>query len=357
MIPGSPPIGRYAADVARPARDPVLRGAAGAGSGATRRGRRRRARCYAAPVSWPLLVIGFALLVAGGDVLVRGAVALAARLNVSPLVVGLTVVAFGTSAPELASTVAAALRGAPELGIGNVLGSNVANVALILGAAALLAPIGRNEAFVRRDLPVGLAATALLPLLALDGTLGRLDGAVLLALLGTYLAVLAWTDRGKVRAQAEAAPDAGPWRAAGIAAIGIGLLVLGAEATVRGAVEIATAWGVSERVIGLTIVAFGTSLPELASSVAAAVRRQGDLVLGNIAGSNVFNVLAVLGATAATTRLPVRPGPLAVDAGLAIAASLLLLPFLLLGGRLGRGAGVTLLAAYAAYLAWAFVAG
>ncbi|MEX2503004.1 MAG: calcium/sodium antiporter [Trueperaceae bacterium] len=308
-------------------------------------------------MSWVLLFVGFALLVLGGDVLVRGAVALAARLRISPLVIGLTVVAFGTSAPELAATLASSLRGVPELGVGNVLGSNVANVALILGAAALLAPIAGNAAFLRREIPVGVGVMALLPLLALDGVLGRWDGLALLAILGAYLTVLARTDRGALRSEGDEAPDHPLWRAAGLAAIGIGLLVLGAEATVRGAVDIATAFGVSERVIGLTVVAFGTSLPELASSLAAAARRQGDMILGNIAGSNVFNVLAVLGASATVTRLPVRADAIAVDVGLAIGASLLLVPFLALQGRLGRLAGGVLLASYAAYLVWAFGSG
>jgi len=307
-------------------------------------------------VSIVLLLIGFVLLVLGGDVLVRSASSLAVRLGISPLVIGLTVVAFGTSAPELAATLASSLQGVPDLGVGNVIGSNIANIGLILGAAAILAPIGYNAAFVRRDVPVSLVAMALLALLALDGRLGRWDGVLFLAALGSYLALLIRHDRDAfaddVPGDAVTAPL---WRNVGGVVLGVGLLVLGADLVVRGAVEIAGVLGVPERVIGLTMVAFGTSLPELASSVAAALRREGDMILGNIAGSNIFNVLAVLGAAAGATVIPVRLAEVGVDLLVAGAFSLLLLPIMAFTGRLGRVAGVVLLAGYLAYVVTLFV--
>jgi len=307
-------------------------------------------------VSIVFLLVGFVLLVLGGDVLVRSASALATRLGISPLAIGLTVVAFGTSAPELAATLASNLQGVPDLGVGNVIGSNVANVGLILGAAAILGPIGYNAAFVRRDVPVSLVALALLAPMALDGRLGRWDGLLLLTALGTYLALLIRHDRNAVAGEVPGdAAASSLWRSVGGVVLGVGFLVLGADAVVRGAVEIAGALGVPERVIGLTMVAFGTSLPELASSVAAAARRQGDMILGNIAGSNIFNVLAVLGTAAGATVIPISLAEVGTDLMVAGAFSLALLPIMAITGRLGRVAGVVLLASYLAYIVALFL--
>jgi len=308
-------------------------------------------------VSFVILVAGLVLLVVGGDVLVRSAATLAVRLGVSPLVIGLTVVAFGTSAPELAATLASSLQGAPDIGIGNVLGSNIANVGLILGLAAMVAVIPGNLAFVRRDVPLGIGAMLLLVPLTLDGRLGRWDGLALLAVLATYLVFLIRGDRG---ALSEDVPDKASdpmWRMLGGALLGLGLLVGGAELTVRGAVDIATQLGVPERVIGLTLVAFGTSLPELASAVAAALRRQGDMILGNIAGSNIFNVLAVLGVASASTVIPVRLPAIAADLGVAIAFSAVLLGVMAWRGRLGRPPAALLFAGYVAYVVVVFLPG
>jgi cation:H+ antiporter len=308
-------------------------------------------------VSLLFLVGGFVLLVLGGDVLVRSASALAIRLGISPLVIGLTVVAFGTSAPELAATLASSVQGVPDLGVGNVLGSNVANVGLILGSAALMAPIVSNEAFLRREVPVALAVMALLVPLALDGRLGRWDGLLLLTVLGAYLALLIRHDRAALTGEVADGEATSLWRGVGGAVLGIGLLVLGADAVVRGAVDIAAALGVPERVIGLTMVAFGTSLPELASSVAAAARREGDMILGNIAGSNIFNVLAVLGTSAGATVLPVRLSAIGPDLAVAMAFSAVLVPVMAATGRLGRLPGALLLLAYLAYVTLLFLPG
>ncbi|MDZ7708640.1 MAG: calcium/sodium antiporter [Trueperaceae bacterium] len=303
-----------------------------------------------------LLLVGFVLLVLGGDVLVRSASSLAARLGISPLAIGLTVVAFGTSAPELAATLASSLQGVPDLGVGNVIGSNIANIGLILGAAAILAPIGYNAAFVRRDVPVSLLALALLVPLMLDGRLGRVDGLLLLTALGIYLALLIRHDRNAVADEVPGDAAASPlWRSVGGVVLGVGFLVLGADAVVRGAVQIAGVLGVPERVIGLTMVAFGTSLPELASSVAAAARRQADMILGNIAGSNIFNVLAVLGTAAGATVIPVSLAEIGTDLVVAGVFALAILPVMVITGRLGRIAGVALLAGYLAYVVTLFV--
>lgn len=301
-----------------------------------------------------LLLLGLVLLVFGGDMLVRSASALAVRLGVSRLVIGLTVVAFGTSAPELAATLASSLRGAPDIGVGNVLGSNIANVGLILGLGAVIVAIPSNASFLRRDVPVALFAMALLYPMALDGRLGRIDGLVLLVLLGGYLTFLMKRDSNAI-AKEVGDPDVSPmWRRLGGAMVGLAMLVAGADAVVRGAVEIATLLGVSERVIGLTLVAFGTSLPELASTLAAAARRQGDMILGNIAGSNIFNVLAVLGVSAGATVIPVDASAIALDLAVAIAFSVALLPVMAIRGNLGRVAGLVLLLGYVAYVALLF---
>lgn len=303
------------------------------------------------------LVLGLVLLVVGGDVMVRSASALAVRLGVSTLVIGLTVVAFGTSAPELAATLAASLRGVPDLGVGNVLGSNIANIGLILGLTAVIAPIASSPGFVRREIPVVVGTMLILFPLAWNGVLGRIEGVVLLGLLATYLVVMFRQDEG---ALVEDVPDPDEvntplWRAAVGVILGVALLVGGAEALVRGAVDIATALGVPERVIGLSMVAFGTSLPELASSLAAAARRQGDMILGNIAGSNVFNVLAVLGTTALISPIPVDLDTILGDLTIALAFSLVLLPMMGLRTGLGRKRGTALFLAYVFYVATLFL--
>ena len=308
-------------------------------------------------MSWILLFAGFVLLVLGGDWLVRGASNLALRLGISPLVIGLTVVAFGTSAPELAATIASSLQGAPDLGIGNVLGSNVANVGLILGASAALAPIATNTSFLQRDVPLAIGTMLLLVPLTLDGRLGRIDGLILLAILAAYLTYLVRFDPDAINEEVPESPGERPPLAPAIGRVLVGLafLVLGADLVVRGGVEIAAQLGVPERIVGLTLVAFGTSLPELATSIAAAARRQGDMILGNIAGSNLFNVLAVLGVTASGTTLPVRLGDVTIDLLVAVGFSAFLLPVMAARGNLGRTAGVVLLTGYLTYMILLFV--
>ena len=308
-------------------------------------------------MSFLLILIGLVGLYFGGEWLVRYASALARRLGLSPLVIGLTVVAFGTSAPELAATLTAALRGTPEIALGNVVGSNIANIGLVLALAALVAPIHATTPFLRREMPfMILVGVVLFPLLW-DGRVGALEGAFLIAALIIYLL---WLFRRGEPVDTEAAPDSdSPLTPLWVCGLGIlgGLvgLVLGAQALVSGAVTIASALGVPERVIGLTLVAVGTSLPELASSLIAAFKRQGDLILGNVVGSNIFNVLAILGVSSLVTPLSVPLSGVTVDLLVMLGFSLAVVPFLATGLRLVRWEGAVLGLLYFAYIAYLFV--
>ncbi|GAA2019300.1 calcium/sodium antiporter [Pseudokineococcus marinus] len=317
-----------------------------------------------------LLLVGFAVLVGGGELLVRGGGALARALGMSPLVVGLTVVAAATSAPELAVTLLATLEGSPGLAVGNVVGSNLANVLLVVGVAALLLPLAVGRQTLRVDLPVVIAVSALALLLVQDGAVGRLDGAVLLAVVAAHMT---WTVRAGRRAERERAPrevvgdgeddhgaaaGRGRGREVGrdlaLVVAGVALLVGGSQALVTSAGSIAASLGVSDLVVGLTVVAVGTSLPELATAVIAIVRGQRDLGIGNVVGSNLFNVGGVLALTGLVT-----PGGVAVEAGartvdlpLMLASTVLLLALALCASRVSRRDGALLLGGYVAYLAY-----
>lgn len=312
-------------------------------------------------MSIALLIGGVVLLYAGGEVLVNSASNLARAFGLGPLVIGLTVVAFATSSPELFATLVGVLEGAPDLSMGNVLGSNIANIALILGLSALLRPLVGRGHFLRREIPL-LIAVALVPFLVLmDGEISRLEGAVLFALLVGYLVYLLRNGEPPEVIHEYAAQFEHPpwprWQGALGVAGGLALLVLGAHLLVDGAVDIARMLGISERVIGLTLVAFGTSLPELASSLVAARRREGDIVLGNIVGSNIFNVLCVLGLTATVRPIAVVRSTITLDLWTGLALSVALLPLLLLGRRmrLARGEGAVLLASYLVYIGVLFL--
>jgi cation:H+ antiporter len=273
------------------------------------------------------------------------------------MVVGLTVVAFGTSAPELAATLAAAFRGAPELALANVTGSNVANVGLILGATAIFYPLATDWSFLRREIPWLLGVTVLVIPLAYDGALGRLEGGLLFAVLIVFLVLMFRQGGAPGAGVAEADGASTPaWRSALWVAAGIAVLAIGAQALVAGATTLATAWGVPERVIGLTLVALGTSLPELASSLVAALKRETDIILGNVVGSNLFNLLAVLGTAALVHPIEAPTAGLRVDLWVMLAFSVAVVPLLLLRGpRLGRKRGGFLLVAYVAYVVVLFV--
>lgn len=299
---------------------------------------------------------GLGLLFVGGEGLVRGSVAIADRMRISRLVVGMVIVGFGTSTPELLVSLQAALSGSPEIALGNVIGSNIANVLLIMGTAALIWPIANTDPSMRREVLVMLAVSAALIPLLMMGTLSRLAGLGMIAVLSAYLFITyRLENQGRDSAftpQAEEVADISmkPALAAGAVVVGLAMLMFGARLLVDGATGIARDFGVSEAVIGLTIVAVGTSLPELATSVVAAMRKHADVALANIVGSNIFNILAILGLTATITPVPVASRFATLDAPvmLAVAATLTLMLFTM--KQIGRGWGVGLLMVYAAYV-------
>ena len=300
-------------------------------------------------MTFVLIAFGFVLLVIGGEALVRGAVGAARRFGVSPMLIGLTLVGFGTSTPELVTSVQAALAGAPGIAVGNVVGSNICNILLILGVAAALAPIAVKRREIQRDGGAVLIATAAGILFILGGWLGRGAGLAMVAGLAAYL-VLALRTTAAVEDDGDAPPPVG--RSAVYFVGGLVLTVLGARLLVQGAIAAATALGVSEAVIGLTIVAVGTSLPELVTSVVAARRGQPEVALGNVLGSNVFNILGILGVTVLVSPLSDSAGMGALDLGVMAVATLALVYVAVTGLRITRAEGGALVAAYCAYLGW-----
>jgi cation:H+ antiporter len=302
-------------------------------------------------VDLAFLLGGLVGLFLGGEALVRGAVGVARRLAIPPLLIGLTVVGFGTSTPELLVSVDAALRGVPDIAIGNIVGSNIGNILLIVGLSALIWPIRVMGSTLARDTAVMMAAAvALIPLFWL-GEMGRLSGAVLVAGLAAYL-VWAYRQPGPDLSIPDPSPMMPFWRSAVWVLVGLAALMLGARLLVDGAVSIARNFGVSEAFIGLTIVAIGTSLPELATSLMAALRRQSEIAIGNIVGSNIFNVLGILGVTAMIAPIPVAGRFLTFDLPVMIAASAVLTALLLRRASIGRATALGLLLAYAVYV-WA----
>lgn len=305
-----------------------------------------------------LLVGGLVLLVAGGEVLVRGAAALARTFGMSPLVVGLTVVAFGTSAPELAISVDATLSGAPGIAVGNVVGSNIANILLVLGLAALVLPLAVRSRLVRADIPVMVVISVLLLVVALDGTIDRLNGAILLVVLIGYVTLTVIITRRQPVPRSRRSPESGgpghPAVQVIFVALGVGMLVPGARLLVEGATEVASALGVSDLIVGLTAVALGTSLPELATSVVAVIRGERDMAVGNIVGSNVFNIGAVLGIAAivAPEGIPVASAVVWFDLPVMLAVALVLLPVAFTALAVARWEGALFIGLYAAYVAY-----
>ena len=300
-----------------------------------------------------LFLAGLVLLVLGGNALVHGASAIAARLGVAPLVIGLTVVAWGTSAPELAVSLGAALRGQGDIALGNVVGSNIFNVLGVLGASALVAPLFVSRRLVRLDVPILITLSGAVYVLALDRRIGVGDGLLLVAAGVAYTVFAVRASRGE--APGERAEGPGRARAlaaqAGLVALGFLLLAVGARWLVAGAIVFARSLGVSELVIGLTVVAVGTSLPEVAASVIAAWRGERDIAVGNAIGSNLFNIAAVLGLTSlvAPDGVPVAEAALAFDIPVMIAVAVACLPVFFVGHAVRRGEGAALLAYYGAY--------
>ena len=311
-----------------------------------------------------LIIAGFALLLFGGESVVRGSVALAQRLGISPLIVGLTIVGFGTSLPEMVVSVNAALVGSPGLAVGNVVGSNIANILLILGVAAVIAPIAVSPGAVKRDL-LGMSAVTLVYVgLGMSGQIVFWQGALMLIALMSYIGFTVWHDNKSndevAELHREEAAEMGtiPLRTihiAGIIIVGLFAVVVGAEWLVTGATTLATEFGVPEEVIGLTVVAIGTSLPELATSIVAAYRGHSDVCVGNVLGSNLFNLFGITGVTAMFTPLPFSDKIVSFDLWILLAATALIIPFMLSGRRISRLEGSILLALYVGFIASQFI--
>ncbi|MCA0176377.1 MAG: calcium/sodium antiporter [Proteobacteria bacterium] len=319
-----------------------------------------------------LFVLGLVALVVGADALVRGASKLALRLGLSPLVVGLTVVAFGTSAPEMAVTAGGVLSGQGDLAVGNAVGSNIFNVLFILGLSALITPLAVNQQIIRQEVPVMVGGALLLVVLGLDGAFGLGDGLLLLGLLVAYTALLVWQARSAPAAErapydAALAPPVRRWDDAlpaqiGLIAVGLLLLVLGANWLVDAATTVARALGLSEAVIGLTIVAVGTSLPEVAASVTASLKGERDIAVGNVVGSCVFNIFGVVGLGAVVAELgtgaplPLPPGVAHFDLWVMVGALVACLPVFITGREIARWEGALLLGYYLAYTVYLVMA-
>jgi cation:H+ antiporter len=311
-----------------------------------------------------LVAVGLVGLFFGGDWLVKGAARLATALGVSSLVVGLTVVAVGTSLPELLVSISAALQGTNGIVLGNVLGSNIANIGLILGVTALILPIGVHWKLLIREIPIMIAASVLALLLALDGSLSLVDGVVLMIGFGVFSLILLRTG---VSEEAEIAPELSEFEAeqgitakttipveVGRVVVGLVLLIVGAQFLIQGAVGIARAAGISELLIGLTLVAVGTSLPELATSVIAAIRKESDIAIGNVIGSNIANLFIILGLTAVIRPVPVAETILRTEYLVMIGFAVAVFP-LALSRTIGRKEGALLLIAYTVFVVASFL--
>ena len=303
---------------------------------------------------WLSVVVGLILLTLGAEALIRGATALARRLGMSELLIGLTLVGFGTSSPELVSSVGAALAGSPGVAVGNVVGSNIANILLILGLSALIAPILVGEKGFRRDALVLAGATLAAIAVSLTGEFGRIAGGVFVAALMAYLGWAYVGEKANGQAQTEASTDShGSLPGSALFAVaGLILLGIGAHLLVTGAIGIATALNVSETLIGLTIVALGTSLPELVTSVMASIRGKSDLALGNIVGSNIYKIFGILGITALVQPVAAPTDIVRFDNWVMLAATVALIVFAITRNRIERWEGAVLTASYIAYVVY-----
>ncbi len=303
------------------------------------------------------IALGIAMLYFGAEWLVRGGAGLGLLLGLSPLVIGLTIVAFGTSAPELGVSLSSALRGQGDIAAGNVVGSNICNIGLILGLAALISPVHVQPQLLRRDVPLMVAASGVLVWLLWSGTVTRWQGGLLVAALVAYLTYSVMEARrhpAPLPEEAEEAVSHAPqsvWRSIGLVVLGLVVLVFGSQLFVDGAVRIARLLGMSEAMIGLTIVSIGTSLPELASTVVAAVRGHSGIAVGNVVGSNLFNILSIIGLTSVVTPLHAT-GITPVDLLVMLSFAIAVWPLAWTGARFNRLEGTGLILAYAFYLGW-----
>ena len=298
-----------------------------------------------------LIIIGVALVLKGADFLTEGASALARRMHVPEIVIGLTIVAAGTSAPELFVSVVSALNDTPDLAVGNVVGSNTMNCMLIVGCAAMVAPMTISRSTVRKDIPFAVMASILLTCIALDNYLGRVDGIILLLGFVVFMAyTLLQAKNGQAEPQTEVR-QLNPWLSLLFLVIGLAMLVAGSNVFVGSASSVAAALGVSEGVIGLTVVAGGTSLPELATSVVAARKGQSAIAIGNVIGSNVFNILLILGMTAVISPLQIE-GITTIDMAVMLISVILVWLFSFTRFTVERWEGALLVGGYLAYLTW-----
>ena len=309
-------------------------------------------------MTWIYLLIGLVVLVFGADWLVRGASRIAAKVGISSLVIGLTVVAFGTSAPEMAVSVGAALRGSADMALGNVVGSNIFNVLGILGAAALAAPLLVNKQLIRLDVPVMIGVSVLAFVLCMDGNFSRIEGFGFLTLLFAYTGWLIFEARREKALEARADENTelkahgSTWINVGLIIIGLVFLVFGAQLLVGSATTIARAFGVSDLVIGLTIVAIGTSLPELATSVIATIKGERDIAIGNVVGSSIFNLLAVLGAASVVSEGGIKVAASAIQFDLPVMLAVAVVCFpIFITGQVTRLQGAIMIFYYIAYTA------
>jgi len=308
--------------------------------------------------AWLGLGVGLVALYFGAEALVKGGAGLALRLGLTPLVIGLTVIAFGTSSPEMVVSLQASLSGNGAIAIGNIIGSNICNIALILGLCAMISPLTADAQVIRREVPIMIGATVVALLVLADGHVARWEGAILVSGLIAYTTLTVRQARAETAlANAEFSQELGQRRPAGlglsIAGVigGLVILVFGSHFFVQGAVTLAESWGMSQIAIGLTIVAIGTSLPELATSLLASLKRQGDVAIGNVVGSNLFNVLGILGVAALVH--PITAPELAwADLGVMMFVSLALLPVVRTGGQISRWEGAGLLVVYIGYTIW-----
>ncbi len=301
-----------------------------------------------------LLAAGFVLLIKGADWFVDGSAGIATKFGIPQLVIGLTIVAMGTSAPEAAVSISAALKGNADITIGNIVGSNILNILIILGLSSVIVPIAVAPSTIKIETPFMLLITAVMLLLGLDGTISLIDGIILIALFIVYLVYLFIMAKKDMNKEQEAAKEVSIPKAIIFAIVGLAMIILGSNFTVDAATALARIIGLSERFIGLTIVALGTSLPELFTSVAAARKGNADIAIGNIVGSNIFNILFVVGLSALIVPVPFAANFI-FDSIIAIAAGVLLLLCCLWTKSLKRWAGVVMLLSYAAYFAVIFM--
>lgn len=301
-----------------------------------------------------LIVIGVALVLSGADRLTEGASALARRMNVPEIIIGLTIVAAGTSAPELFVSMVSALKGTPDMAVGNVVGSNTMNAMLIVGCAAMVAPMTISRSTVKKDIPFAVGASVLLMLLSLNSFLGRWDGIVLLLGFACFMAyTLMQARKGAAEPAAEVKPM-NPWLSALWVVAGLAMLVVGSNLFVDAASSVALSMGISEGVVGLTVVAGGTSLPELATSVVAARKGQSAIAIGNVIGSNVFNILMILGLTATISPLQIE-GITTLDMAVMLVSVALVWLFSFTKFTVERWEGAMLVIGYLAYLSWLII--